>query len=172
MDIQDRARKIKLLLLDVDGVLTDGSVVIGSYGDEIKNFNIHDGLGIVLAAKAGLKVAIMTALKSKIVKFRANQLGIQKIYANHLKLKLLPSVKRDFRVKEEEICFVGDELIDLPILKRVGLAVTVPVGIKEAKELAHYVTEKKGGYGAVREVCELILKAQGKWDKVTARYFE
>jgi len=172
MDIQDRARKIKLLLLDVDGVLTDGSVVIGSYGDEIKNFNIHDGLGIVLAAKAGLKVAIMTALKSKIVKFRANQLGIQKIYANHLKLKLLPSVKRDFRVKEEEICFVGDELIDLPILKRVGLAVTVPVGIKEAKELAHYVTEKKGGYGAVREVCELILKAQGKWEKVTAKYFE
>ncbi|MBL7158400.1 MAG: HAD hydrolase family protein [Candidatus Omnitrophica bacterium] len=172
MDIQERAKKIKLLLLDVDGVLTDGSVVIGSYGDEIKNFNIHDGLGIVLAAKAGLHVAIMTALKSKIVKFRANQLGIQKIYANHLKLKLLPSVKRDFGVKEEEICFVGDELIDLPILKRVGLAITVPVGIKEAKELAHYVTEKKGGYGAVREVCELILKAQGKWDGVTKKYFE
>jgi len=172
VDIQERAKKIKLLLLDVDGVLTDGSVVIGSYGDEIKNFNIHDGLGIVLAARAGLKVAIMTALKSKIVKFRANQLGIRKVYANHLKLKLLPSVKRDFRVKEEEICFVGDELIDLPILKRVGLAVTVPEGITEAKEIAHYVTTRQGGFGAVREVCELVLKAQSKWDGVTKKYFE
>ena len=172
MDIQDRARKIKLLLLDVDGVMTDGSVVIGNYGDEIKNFNIHDGLGIVLAARAGLPTAIMTAFKSNIIRFRARQLGIRRVYANHLKLKLLPRVRRDFRIKEEEICFIGDELIDLPILKRAGLAVTVPEGIKEAKELAHYVTQRKGGYGAVREICELVLKAQSKWDEVTRKYFE
>lgn len=172
MDITERAKKIKLLLLDVDGVLTDGKIIIGNYGDEIKNFDVKDGLGVVLLRKAGLRCAIITARNSRIVKIRAGHLGIDKIYENHYKIKSLRNIKRRFRVKEEEICFVGDDLIDISILKRVGFAVTVPNAIKETKDVAHYITQNPGGQGAVREVCEIILKAQGKWEKVTKRYFE
>ncbi len=172
MDITERAKKIKLLLLDVDGVLTDGKIIIGNYGDEIKNFDVKDGLGVVLLRKAGLRCAIISARNSRIVKIRAGHLGIDKIYENHYKIKSLRNIKRRFRVKEEEICFVGDDLIDISILKRVGFAVTVPNAIKETKDVAHYITQNPGGQGAVREVCEIILKAQGKWEKVAKRYFE
>lgn len=172
MDITERAKKIKLLLLDVDGVLTDGKIIIGNYGDEIKNFDVKDGLGVVLLRKAGLRCAIITARNSRIVKIRAGHLGIDKIYENHYKIKSLRNIKRRFRVKEEEICFVGDDLIDIPILKRVGFAVTVPNAIKETKDVAHYITQNPGGRGAVREVCEIILKAQGKWEKIAKKYFE
>lgn len=172
MDITERAKKIKLLLLDVDGVLTDGKIIIGNYGDEIKNFDVKDGLGVVLLRKAGLRCAIITARNSRIVKIRARHLGIDKIYENHYKIKSLRNIKRRFRVKEEEICFVGDDLIDIPILKRVGFAVTVPNAIKETKDIAHYITQNPGGRGAVREVCEIILKAQGKWEKIAKKYFE
>ena len=172
MDITERAKKIRLLLLDVDGVLTDGRIIIGNYGDEIKNFDVKDGLGVVLLRRAGIRSAIITARSSRIVKIRARHLGINKIYENHYKIKSLQDIKRRFRVKEEEICFIGDDLIDIPILKRVGLAVTVPNAIKETKDIAHYITQNPGGRGAVREVCEIILKAEGKWEKITKRYFE
>ena len=172
MDITERAKKIRLLLLDVDGVLTDGRIIIGNYGDEIKNFDVKDGLGVVLLKKAGIRSAIITARSSRIVKIRARHLGIGKVYQNHYKIKSLQDIKIRFRVKEEEICFVGDDLIDIPILKRIGLAVSVPNAVKETKDVAHYITTKPGGKGAVREVCEIILKAQGKWEKITKRYFE
>jgi len=172
VDITERAKKIRLLLLDVDGVLTDGRIIIGNYGDEIKNFDVKDGLGVVLLKKAGIRSAIITARSSRIVKIRARHLGIGKVYQNHYKIKSLQDIKIRFRVKEEEICFVGDDLIDIPILKRIGLAVSVPNAVKETKDVAHYITTKPGGKGAVREVCEIILKAQGKWEKITKRYFE
>ena len=172
MDIQERARKIKLLLLDVDGILTDGKIIIGSYGDEIKQFDVNDGLGVILIRRSGIHCAIITAKNSRTVKIRAKHLSIEKIYENHYKIKSLENIKKRFRVKDEEICFMGDELIDLPILKRVGLAVTVPRGIKEAKEVVHYVTKAEGGAGAVREVCEMILKAQNKWQGIIKKYFE
>ncbi|UCD55084.1 MAG: HAD-IIIA family hydrolase [Candidatus Omnitrophota bacterium] len=172
MDITERAKKIKLLLLDVDGVLTDGKIIIGNYGDEIKNFDVKDGLGVVLLKKAGLYAAIITARNSRIVKIRARQIGIDKIYENHYKIKSLRDIKKRFRVKEEEICFVGDDLIDIPILKRIGFAVAVPNAVKDTKDTAHYITKNPGGRGAVREICEIILKAQGKWEKIAKRYFE
>lgn len=172
MDITERAAKIKLLLLDVDGVLTDGRVTLGNYGDEIKSFGINDGFGIMLLKRAGLKCAIMTAKSSRIVKIRVKHLKIDKVYENHYKIKSLRGIIRFFKVKEEEICFVGDDLIDIPILKRAGLAVAVPNAVGEVKEITHYVTKKPGGHGAVREVCEIILKSQGKWEGVTKKYFE
>jgi 3-deoxy-D-manno-octulosonate 8-phosphate phosphatase (KDO 8-P phosphatase) len=172
MDIKERLGKVKLLLLDVDGVLTDGRITLGNYGDEIKSFDINDGLGIVLLKRAKLKCAIVTARSSRIVKARIRHLGIDRIYENHYKIRSFRSIKRRFRVKEEEICFVGDDLIDIPILKRVGFAVAVPDAVGEVKDIAHYVTQKRGGRGAVREVCELILKTQGRWEEVTKRYFE
>lgn len=172
MEIKERAKKIKLLLLDVDGVLTDGRIVLGSYGDEIKNFDVNDGLGVILLKRAGLKCVIITAKYSKSVKMRSKQLGIDKIYESHYKIGSLKDVIRRFKVKEEEICFMGDDLIDIPVLKRAGLAVAVPNAIPEVKSIAHYTTEKSGGRGAVREMCEIILKAQDKWESVTRKYFE
>jgi len=172
MDMHERAGKIRLLLLDVDGVLTDGRIIIGNYGDEIKNFNVNDGLGILLLKRTKIKCAIITAKLSRIVKIRAKHLRIDHVYENHYKIKSLRDIKRRFRVKEEEICFVGDDLIDIPILKRVGFAVCVPNAVTDAKNASHYITHAPGGHGAVREVCEIILKSQGKWDEVTRRYFE
>jgi len=172
VDIKERAKKVRLLLLDVDGVLTDGRIIIGNYGDEIKNFNVNDGLGIILLRRAGIKTAIITAKNSRIVKSRAKHLKIDKVYENHYKIRSIKNILRRFRVKTEEICFMGDDIIDLPVLRRVGLAVAVPNAIREVKDVAHYITENFGGKGAVREICEIILKAQGKWEHVTKKYFE
>jgi len=172
VDITERAKKIKLLLLDVDGVLTDGRIIIGSYGDEIKNFDVKDGLGVLLIKRTGIPTAIITARNSRVVKIRAKLLGIKKIYEEHYKIRALNSIKKRFRVKAEEICFIGDDLIDIPILKRVGLAISVPNAVDETKKIVHYVTQKPGGRGAVREICEIIIKAQGKWEKATQGYFE
>ncbi|MBD3379901.1 MAG: HAD-IIIA family hydrolase [Candidatus Omnitrophica bacterium] len=172
-DILDKAKNIKMLMLDVDGVLTDGRLIYGNYGDEIKNFNVKDGLGVFLIKKAGLKCVILTAKASKIVKRRAKQLKVDKVYQNfHYKNYAFKKAARKFRVDPGEICFVGDDLIDIPVLKRAGLAVCPPDAAEEVKSLVDLITEKKGGYGAVREVCELILKAQDKWRSVTRRYYE
>ena len=172
MDINERAKRVKLLLLDVDGVLTDGRIIIGNYGDEIKNFDVLDGLGIILVRRTGIKTAIITARLSRIVKIRAKQLKIDKVYQNHYKIKSLDEILKRFKVKAEEICFMGDDLIDIPILKRVGMAVSVPNAVSETREVAHYITKRAGGHGAVRESCEIILKSQGKWEESTHRYFE
>jgi len=170
MDITQRAKKIKLLLLDVDGVLTDGRLVLGSR-DDIKHFHVHDGFGVYLLKKAGIKCAIITAKDSAAVRRRSKAMGVDRLYAGrHYKIEALSDIIKSFRVREEEICFVGDDLIDLPIQKRVGLAVAVPGSVDDVKKSAHYKTVKEGGAGAVREVCEMLLKAQGKWESVTEVY--
>ena len=172
MNVAERAARIKLLLLDVDGVLTDGRIMIGNYGDEIKSFDINDGLGIVFLKRAGVSTVILTANNSRIVKSRAKQLGITRIYSNHYKIKCFDDILRRYSVRPEEVCFAGDDVIDIPILKRIGLAVAVPNAMEDVKSCVHYITSKSGGRGAVREVCELILKARGDWDRITRRYFE
>ncbi len=172
-DIIERAKKIKLLALDVDGVLTDGRIIYGSYGDELKNFDVNDGLGILLVKRAKFKCVILTAKGARVVTKRAKELRVDKVYQNfHYKIEAFKKIRAKFKVKEEEICFVGDDLIDIPILKRVGLAVSPPNAMDDVKKFAHFITKKSGGRGAIREVCDLLLKAQGKWEKVTARYFE
>ena len=172
-DITERAKKIKLLLLDVDGVLTDGRIIYGNYGDEIKNFDVNDGLGMMLIKRARLKCAIITARGSRVVKKRAKILKVDKVYSNfHYKIEAFKDITRRFRVTSEEICYIGDDIIDIPLLKRVGLAVSVPNAMDEVKEVTHYITKRAGGRGAVREVCDMLLKAQGKWEQVTKRYFE
>lgn len=172
-EMVERAKKITMLLLDVDGVLTDGRIVYGNYGDEIKNFDVNDGLGIFLVKRAGLKCVILTAKGSKVVKKRAKELGIDKVYQDfHHKIEALYKIRKTFKIKDEEICFVGDDLIDIPVLKRAGLAVVPPNAMDEVKQFAHFITQKKGGRGAVREVCDFLLKSQGKWEEITKRYFE
>ncbi|PIU42021.1 MAG: hypothetical protein COS99_02205 [Candidatus Omnitrophica bacterium CG07_land_8_20_14_0_80_42_15] len=171
--IIERAKKIKLLITDVDGILTDGRIVYGNYGDELKFFDVQDGLGLALLKRADIKVAIITAKKSKVVKMRARELGISALYQNcRDKLKVFNKLVKKYRITPEEVCFIGDDLIDISPLKRAGLAVSVPNAVEEARSSAHLITTRKGGRGAVREVCDLILKSSGKWEAVTGKYFK
>jgi 3-deoxy-D-manno-octulosonate 8-phosphate phosphatase (KDO 8-P phosphatase) len=172
-EVIEKAKRVKFLVTDIDGVMTDGRIVYSIYGDELKFFDVTDGFGISLLNKAGIKTVIITAKKSKIVKMRGRDLKVARVYAGFID-KLIPfsDLLKRFDVKPEELCFIGDDLIDLPVLKRVGFAVSVPNAIEEVKRAAHYVTSKPGGRGAVREICDLILKSQGKWDQATAKYFK
>ena len=169
---QERAKKIKLLILDVDGVLTDSRIIYDNFGDELKFFNVNDGLGVFLLGKAGIKTVIITARKTKAVIKRSRDMHVSAVYSDHYKLKVYRKVLRKFRVKDEEVCFVGDDLLDLPITKRAGFAASPPNAMPEVKEASHYITEKEGGKGAVREVIELILKSQGLWERIISSYLK
>lgn len=156
----------------MDGVLTDGRVGYDGAGRELKFFDIKDGHGIKLLQRAGLEVGILSGRRSRAVRIRAQELGIQVVQQKALdKGKALEGILRRKKLKPEEICFVGDDLVDLPVFLRVGLAIAVADCVKDLKGLAHYITRHPGGRGAVREVCEMILKAQGRWDDVTRKYF-
>lgn len=170
--VLERAKKIKAIFFDIDGVLTDGRIVLGNYGDELKFFDIQDGHGIAMLGRAGIKTALITGRKSRINTRRAKELKINKVYQNATdKLKVFEKVSRKFKITHEEVCYIGDDLIDIPCLTRAGLSVAVKTAVPEAREKAHYITEHEGGRGAAREVIDLILKAQGKWEEVTRRYY-
>ncbi len=171
-DLQERLRRIRMVILDNDGVLTDGRIVLGDYGDELKFFDVQDGLGLTLLNRAGFVTAIISGKKSRINQRRAKETGITKLYQNATdKLKVYEKAIRQFGIKPDEVCYVGDDLLDVPVMNRVGFAVAVANATPEVKAVAHHVTEKSGGRGAVREVVDLILKVQGKWAEVTQRYF-
>ncbi len=169
--IKDNLKKIKILVLDVDGVLTNGQIVLDHQGEETKVFNVLDGFGMVLFRRCGHKTAIISARSAKAVTSRATDLEVDRIYQDaNPKLDAYQSLLKEFNLKDEEVCFMGDDLPDLPLLKRVGFAVSVPNATQDIKKAAHYITKHRGGDGAVREVIELILKAQGKWKEVLERY--
>jgi 3-deoxy-D-manno-octulosonate 8-phosphate phosphatase (KDO 8-P phosphatase) len=160
MDIQQRASKIKLLILDVDGVMTDGRIIYDNFGDEFKVFDVQDGYGMVLWYQAGLKSAIITAKKSRIVSRRAKICRVTKVFQGARdKGAVYEKLLKAFKLTDEEVCFMGDDLIDIPIMKRAGFAVAVPYSRPEIKSLAHYITKAEGGRGAIREVIELVLGA-------------
>ncbi|MDD4879281.1 MAG: HAD-IIIA family hydrolase [Candidatus Omnitrophica bacterium] len=164
MDIRERAARIKLLVVDVDGVMTDGRIIYDNYGDEFKAFDVQDGYGLMLWWRAGLKSAIVTAKKSRIVLRRAKTCHITRVFMDAKdKGAVYEKLLRIFKLTDEEICFIGDDLIDMPIMKRAGLAVAVPYSRPEVKAVAHYTTSAGSGRGAIRELIELILKTQNKW---------
>jgi len=170
--LKERIRKIKLLLVDVDAVLTDGRIVYGDYGDELKFFDVQDGHGLSMLRRAGIRFVLLSGRKSKINVRRAKELGASGLHQlAHDKLKVYALALKKYRVLPEEICYVGDDLIDLPVLVRVGFAVAVANAVPEVRERAHYVTAKSGGRGAVREVTDLLLKEQGKWAEAVERYY-
>lgn len=170
--IRNKAKKIKLLLLDVDGVLTDGGIVMDNRGEEIKRFDVRDGHGIRLLQRAGVQVAFITGRKSQVVSHRARDLGIRLVYQQvYDKLEVYEKIKRKTRLTDEEIAYVGDDIGDLPVLSRVGLALTVRDCWQGLKPEVDYVASAYGGRGAVREIVELLLKAQGKWRKVAQSYY-
>ena len=168
---RERAKRIRLLLLDVDGVLTDGQLAFDGAGQEIKFFHIRDGQGIRFLQQAGIRVGIVTGRRSKGVNFRARDLGIDLVLQKvRDKARALEAILRKENLRAEQVCYVGDDLVDLAVLSCVGLAVAVADAALEVKALAHYTTRFRGGRGAVREICEKVLKAQGKWGKIIQTY--
>ncbi len=172
--LKKRLARVKLFLCDVDGVLTDGSIFIGGE-KEFKRFNIRDGLGLVLARRAGLKIGWVSARPSPATKMRADELKIDFLVqqGDHVsKTGAIDELLAQEKMNWDEVCFVGDDIVDLGPLKRAGLAVAVADGVPEAKAAAHFTTQAAGGRGAVREVVEMILQAQGKWEPFVAHYSE
>jgi 3-deoxy-D-manno-octulosonate 8-phosphate phosphatase (KDO 8-P phosphatase) len=171
MTIQDRARRVRLLLFDVDGVLTDGVVIIHSDGTESKAFHIRDGAAIVWAQRAGLAVGLLSARSSAATTQRAAQLAVrfvaQGVSSKHDGFE---QILRDANVEEGVVAYMGDDLLDLPVLRRVALAAAPADAAAEVREAAHWISGVRGGHGAARELIELVLRAQGRWDEVVAEY--
>jgi len=170
-EVLKRAEKVKLLLLDVDGVLTDGGIIITGEGEEIKVFSVVDGMGIKLLQRAGVEVGILSGRFSPVTKHRAFELGIELLYQGELaKVPAFEKILKEKGLREEEIAYAGDDWLDIPILKRVGLAIGVPNAWPPVNQFVHYVTKRGGGKGAVREICDLILIAKGLWSKFLDSY--
>ena len=167
----ERAKKVKMIVSDVDGVLTDGGIYIGETGELFKPFNVRDGFGIALALKLGFKFAIITGRKSKQVEIRAKELGINELFQGKIdKRNAYNDIKQKFLLSDEEIAYIGDDLIDLPIMVQAGFPATVADAPAEVKNYSCVVSDLNGGHGAVREVIEFILKAQGLWQDVVNSY--
>ena len=161
--IIERAKKIKLLILDVDGVLTEGSIIYDSDFRELKVFNVKDGLGIFLLHQAGVPSVILTAKNSKSARKRAKDMRVKDFFWGYPKEPVFDKIISKHKLKSSQVCFVGDDLIDIPVAKRVGLSVAVADAAPELKSVVDLVTQNQGGRGAVREVVELIMKSQGLW---------
>lgn len=171
LDNMARAARIKLVIFDVDGVLTDGSLHYGADGEMMKTFNVYDGLGIKLLQESGVLTAIISARRSPQVTTRAKDLGIEFVHqGGHDKLTPFLALLEQTGLKAEEVAFIGDDVVDLAILSRVGFSVAVPNGRPDVCSRVHYVTEAHGGRGAVRELCEFLLRAQGNYDKIMAQF--
>jgi len=169
--VVERAETIHTVVFDVDGVLTDGGLYYGPNGEELKRFNTQDGHGIKLLLNNNINVALVTARSSPALETRVKELGIEHFYpGRHDKLKAFEELCAVLNCSAKECCYVGDDLLDLPIMVRCGLAVTVANGNHVTKRVAHWITTAPGGSGAVREVCELILYAHGKLDAVVEAY--
>jgi 3-deoxy-D-manno-octulosonate 8-phosphate phosphatase (KDO 8-P phosphatase) len=168
-----RASRIKLLLMDCDGVLTDGRLMLLENGDEQKLFNVRDGQGLALLHRAGLKSGIISGRRSSFVERRSRELGIDYLRQGSTdKIKDFTALLAEAEVKESEVAFVGDDLADVPLMHRAELAVAVADAVAETREAAHHVTQQPGGHGAVREVVELVLKAQGRWHELVDHFLK
>lgn len=171
MKIEERLKKIRLLLCDVDGVLTDGGIIYDNQGIETKRFHIHDGMGIKMWMRAGHRFGLITGRASHVVQLRANELGVDLVRQGFEdKLTVVRELVQDLGVSLDEVCFVGDDLPDMPALRCVGLGVCVADGADDVRKAAHLVTDLAGGKGAVREVVQRILRAQGRWDELIQKY--
>lgn len=170
-ELRQRAAKIKLVIFDVDGVLTDGSLFYDDNGQEYKAFNSQDGHGMKMLQQSGVKIAIITGRTSKVVTHRMANLKIERIYQGQLdKRPAYEQILRNEGLQPAEIAYVGDDVVDLPVMIRVGLAIGVANGHELTKQYAHWVTPRNGGHGAARDVCEFLLKAQGNYDSAMKDY--
>ncbi|MCX7991640.1 MAG: HAD family hydrolase [Proteobacteria bacterium] len=170
-EIIKKAEKIRLLLMDVDGVLTDGRIIYDNEGRELKFFFVRDGHGIKLLQKSGVKTGIITGRKSEIVVIRAKELGMDYIFQNvGDKGVIIDKIIEEGYFKPEEIAFIGDDIVDIPVFRKVGFKISVPDASYDIRDEVDYITLNYAGKGAVREVCEIILKAKGLWDEIMETY--
>jgi 3-deoxy-D-manno-octulosonate 8-phosphate phosphatase (KDO 8-P phosphatase) len=170
-DPSERASAIRAVIFDVDGVLTDGSLYLGDDGQEYKAFNSRDGHGMVMLAHGGVTLAIITGRSSEVVRIRMESLGIEHVLQGRReKLPAYEELKLQLGVDDHQVAYVGDDVVDLPVMRRVGLAVAVADAHPLVLEHAHWRTRSPGGRGAAREVCEFVLRAQGKLDAMLAAY--
>lgn len=172
MDPLARLQAVEMLLLDVDGVLTGGEIIYTDQGEQIKKFDVKDGLGIRMLKQAGIKVGVITGRSAAALRHRCENLGLDLVFEGvRDKVKVLKQILEQTQLTAEATAFVGDDLPDLAVLKRVGLAVAVADAHALIRGTAHIITTAPGGRGAVREISEMILKAQGKWDQTLERLF-
>jgi 3-deoxy-D-manno-octulosonate 8-phosphate phosphatase (KDO 8-P phosphatase) len=170
-DLTEKAAQVRLVIFDVDGVLTDGSLFLGDDGQEYKAFHSKDGHGMVMLQQSGVQIAIITGRTSEVVRIRMASLGIEHVYQGHReKLPAYQELQRATGLPDNAIAYVGDDVVDLPVMRRVGLAVAVQDAHYLAKQHAHWITPSAGGRGAAREVCELLMDAQGKLEPALAHY--
>jgi 3-deoxy-D-manno-octulosonate 8-phosphate phosphatase (KDO 8-P phosphatase) len=165
------AKNIKFLVLDVDGVLTDGGIILDNEGNEFKTFHVRDGHGIKMLIKAGIHVAIITGRHSRVVERRAHELGVTELFQKcYNKRAAYKQIAEKYSLSDNEIAYVGDDIVDIPILKKAGFSVVVADADDEVKGAAMMVTKMRGGRGAVREVCDFLLKAKGLWKDIIDGY--
>jgi 3-deoxy-D-manno-octulosonate 8-phosphate phosphatase (KDO 8-P phosphatase) len=170
-DLIKKAKNIRLVIFDVDGVLTDGSLIYGPHGNELKAFHVSDGMGIRMLQKSHIEIGIITARRSEAVTQRMQDLEIQHVYQHCAdKVPAYEQIKQQLQLNDSQIAYMGDDLPDLPLLRRAGLAITVPNASQIIQQHAHWVTKAKGGKGAVREACDFILKAQENYDRIIQHY--
>ena len=170
-EVERRAAGVRLLLLDCDGVLTDGRITPVEGGEELKSFHTHDGHGLVMLHRAGLRSGIISGRTSRLVELRANDLGVSFVRQGALnKIEVFESLLAEAGEEPESVAYVGDDVVDIPLMRRCGLGVAVADATPDTRDAAHHITRLPGGHGAVREVCELILKAQGRWEELLKRY--
>ncbi len=170
-DILERASVVRVVIFDVDGVLTDGSLFIGDDGQEYKAFNSRDGHGMKMLQKCGVTIAIITGRTSEVVRHRMADLGIEHVYQGQLdKVRAFDHLLSELGVEPHEVAYVGDDVVDLPVMRRVGLAIAVRDAHPLVKQHAHWQTPAGGGRGAARDVCELIMEAQGALDAALGHY--
>jgi 3-deoxy-D-manno-octulosonate 8-phosphate phosphatase (KDO 8-P phosphatase) len=170
--VLERAARVRLVLLDVDGVLTDGSIHMTSGGEESRRFFVRDGLGIRMAQEAGIEFGIVSGRESEVVARRAAELSIRELHQRvHRKAERVREIVERLSIPAEQLCFVGDDLIDVPAMRLAGFAAAPADAAPETRAAAHYVARSGGGRGAVREVLDLVLRASGRWDEVLERCF-
>jgi 3-deoxy-D-manno-octulosonate 8-phosphate phosphatase (KDO 8-P phosphatase) len=172
-DLMSRARKIKLVAFDVDGIMTDGTLFLADDGQEYKGFNSLDGHGLKMLKSSGVELAIITGRNSRVVEHRAKNLGIEIVHQGaHDKLAVYQALCRELDLDCEATAYMGDDVVDLPVMRRAGLAITVPAAPDLVKAHSHYTTTREAGRGAVREACEFLMRAQGTLDAALAPYLK
>lgn len=170
--LEDRLKKIRLIIFDVDGVLTDGRITFGGTDLEIKSFDVRDGHGIKIAMRCGLEIAFVTGRTSTVVARRAEDLGVSKVYQGIWDKKpIMAELMNDLNLQPDQVAVIGDDVVDIPLLRKAGVGFTVPEAPLEVRSEADFVTRHRGGFGAAREMVEVILKAQGKWEDALSRYY-
>ncbi len=168
--LRARFKKVRFLLLDVDGVLTDGRIVYDANGVDARFYDVQDGLGVYLLGEMGIKTILITAKGSRCLRPRARDMRVEAVYEDIVKIRPYKKILKRFGVSDDEVCFMGDDFVDLAVMRRAGVAVAPRQAAAEVRKVADYVTQREGGRGAVREVAELILQCQGLWHRALKIY--